>query len=44
MTHFYTYLAEGKSKGAALRTAQQDLRACYPHPYYWAAFVLIGER
>lgn len=44
MTGFYTYLSEGQSKGAALRAAQRDLRSRYPHPYYWAAFGLIGER
>jgi CHAT domain-containing protein len=44
MSCFYTKLSEGTSKTAALRTAQQRLRELYPHPYYWAAFVLVGER
>jgi CHAT domain-containing protein/tetratricopeptide (TPR) repeat protein len=28
----------------ALRTAQQAIRRRYPHPYYWAAFRVIGSR
>ena len=28
----------------ALRTAQLAIKAAYPHPYYWAPFVLIGKR
>ncbi len=28
----------------ALRTAQLAIKADYPHPYYWAPFVLIGKR
>ena len=30
-------------KAAALRQAQLDIREDYPHPYYWAAFVLSGD-
>ncbi len=29
---------------AALRAAQLKLKAQYPHPYYWAPYVLIGQR
>ena len=42
MEKFYTYLKEGKSKAIALQLAQIDTRVKYPHPYYWAAFVLTG--
>ena len=30
-------------KRAALTSAVRELRAEYPHPYYWAPFVLIGD-
>ena len=44
MEQFYRGLASGLSKAAALRTAQRHLLCEYPHPYHWAAFILIGER
>jgi len=44
MTHWYNQLNEGMGRAAALRAAQQALRERYPHPYYWAPFVLIGQR
>jgi CHAT domain-containing protein len=36
---------EGLPKAAALRQSQRDFlqSANYNHPYYWAAFVLIGN-
>lgn len=40
----YEKLAEGFSRATALRYAQQTLRTRYPHPYYWAAFSLVGAR
>jgi CHAT domain-containing protein len=43
MTAFYTHLKQGKGKAEALRVAQAETRAKYPHPYYWAAFVLTGD-
>lgn len=53
MTAFYTGLAEGRSKGAALRDAQLEFIASrdsqdpagsrYAHPYYWAPFFLVGD-
>ncbi len=43
MERFYTYLRQGQSKGEALRLAQVDVREQFPHPYYWAAFVLTGD-
>jgi CHAT domain-containing protein/tetratricopeptide (TPR) repeat protein len=43
MERFYTHLQAGLGKGEALRQAQMDVRAEYPHPYYWAAFVLTGD-
>lgn len=32
------------NRAAALRAAQLKLKSQYPHPYYWAPFVLIGQR
>jgi CHAT domain-containing protein len=44
MEQFYSRYAQGMSKAAALRGAQRHTLRSYPHPYHWAAFVLIGER
>ncbi|MGJ3253901.1 MAG: CHAT domain-containing protein [Elainellaceae cyanobacterium] len=44
MEYFYTYLQSGKSKAEALQLAQQETREIHPHPYYWAAFALTGDR
>jgi antitoxin component YwqK of YwqJK toxin-antitoxin module/CHAT domain-containing protein len=41
MTKFYRYWLEGQTKAEALRRAQVATKARYPHPYYWAAFVLM---
>ncbi|HLV80505.1 MAG TPA: CHAT domain-containing protein [Chthonomonadaceae bacterium] len=38
----YARLVTGMGKAAALRQAQQQMRERCPHPYYWAAFALIG--
>lgn len=43
MVSFYTHLQRGKSKPEAMRSAITELRARYPHPYYWAPFLLIGK-
>jgi CHAT domain-containing protein len=43
MRSFYTHLKKGLSKAAALQAAQRATRKQYPHPYYWAAFVLTGH-
>lgn len=44
MRHFYQYLAQGKTKQEALRlTKIKMLSSKYNHPYYWAAFVLVGD-
>jgi len=44
MSDWYQHISAGVSSAAALRYAQQALRERYPHPYYWAPFVLIGQR
>jgi len=43
MERFYAHMQEGMGKAEALRQAQMDVRAKYPNPYYWAAFVLSGD-
>ena len=42
MTRFYTALQSGLTKAASVRAAVAGLRNTYPHPYYWAPFVLVG--
>ncbi|MFZ4661709.1 MAG: CHAT domain-containing protein [Caldilineaceae bacterium] len=44
MDHFYGALAAGHGAATALRLAQLAVKAHSPHPYYWAPFVLLGER
>ncbi len=43
MTEFYTALLKGQSKRQAFKTAQMTLKKRFPEPYYWGAFVLLGE-
>jgi len=43
MVAFYGYLQQGLDKAEALRQAQLDVMATYPHPRYWAAFELVGD-
>ncbi len=43
MRHFYLHLRMGGAPAAALRSAQRALLARRPHPFFWAAFVLMGR-
>lgn len=46
MENFYGYIKAGKTKDYALRQAKLDLitnNADAAHPFYWAAFVPIGD-
>ena len=43
MVAFYTHLQQGLSKPLAMQAAMVKLRQRYPHPYYWAPFLLIGK-
>ena len=43
MKEFYRELSTGKSVGEALRAAQLKIMEQYPHPFYWAPFIVSGE-
>jgi CHAT domain-containing protein len=45
MQQFYTSLTQPDraTKAQALQVAQRTIRQEYPHPYYWAPFVLVGN-
>ncbi len=43
MTNFYTNLSKGGSKVKAFKQAQLQLMTKYKEPYYWGAFVMIGQ-
>jgi CHAT domain-containing protein len=43
MTSFYRRLAGAQNRAEAFRDAVRELRAVYPHPYYWAPFTLTGK-
>jgi CHAT domain-containing protein len=43
MREFYRQLKAGANKAEALRQAQLAMLERRPHPYYWAAYELIGE-
>jgi CHAT domain-containing protein/tetratricopeptide (TPR) repeat protein len=43
MTEFYQEWLKGTDKLQAFRKAQLKLRSTYNHPYYWGAFVAVGD-
>lgn len=44
MTYFYENLINKKQdKRTAFQNAQNQLKKDYPAPYYWGAFVMVGE-
>jgi len=44
MKEFYTQYKNGRSKDVALQLAQQKLiKSEFSHPYYWAAFEMVGD-
>ncbi len=43
MVTFYESLLSGKSKREAFKIAQLKLKEKYSEPYYWGAFVMVGE-
>lgn len=44
MPQWYAALATQPDRAAALRRAQLAVRDRFPHPFYWAPFVLVGQR
>jgi len=42
MERFYFHLQD-KEKGEALRLAMLEMKEKYPHPFFWAPFVIIGD-
>lgn len=43
MTIFYKTLSKRNSINSALKTAKLKIRENFPHPYYWAPFVLLSS-
>lgn len=43
MQSFYRRFFKYGDRGLALQSAMQELRERYPHPYYWAPFILVGN-
>jgi CHAT domain-containing protein/Tfp pilus assembly protein PilF len=43
MTMFYIKWLSGKTKRDAFKEAQKELKKKHPEPYYWGAFVMVGE-
>jgi CHAT domain-containing protein/tetratricopeptide (TPR) repeat protein len=43
MKEFYIEWRAGASRARALQKAMQTVRLTYPHPFYWAPFVLVGK-
>lgn len=44
MAIFYSKLKQGMTRAESLAFARNEVRKKYPHPFYWAAFVLYGEQ
>jgi tetratricopeptide (TPR) repeat protein len=43
MRHFYRHVSSGSSLASAVQIAMREIRANYPHPYFWSPFLLVGE-
>lgn len=43
MEEFFSRLKRGEARAAALRGAQLKTRERFSHPFYWAAFSLMGD-
>ncbi|MFC2131915.1 CHAT domain-containing protein, partial [Bacteroidota bacterium] len=43
MSSFYSNWVTGMTKREAFSKAQQTIKAKYKDPYYWGAFVMVGE-
>jgi CHAT domain-containing protein/tetratricopeptide (TPR) repeat protein len=43
MRLFYSRLKSNPDKAKAAQHATEEIRRAYPHPFYWAPFVLVGK-
>jgi CHAT domain-containing protein len=43
MAEFYTEWQQGANKAKALQSAMRTVRETFPHPFYWAPFILAGK-
>lgn len=43
MSKFYSYWVAGITKLDSINKAQLDIKTKYKSPYYWVAFVMVGE-
>jgi hypothetical protein len=43
MSEFYREWQGGKNRAGALQAAIRTVRGTYPHPFYWAPFILVGK-
>jgi CHAT domain-containing protein len=43
MTEYYRCLLRGVPRVDALREAQHAVRAQFPSPHYWGAFITLGD-
>lgn len=44
MQGFYQRMRSGETSGQALRESALEVRKQYPHPFYWAPFIVTGAR
>ena len=43
MKAFYGHLKAGRTKAEAAQAARREIKARFPHPFFWSVFVLYGE-
>lgn len=43
MIDFYTLMSKGKSKAEALKQAKLNMKKKNPNPFFWGAFVMVGN-
>ena len=43
MEDFYRRILAGEPRAEALRNAQLTMKATYPHPFFWGAFICQGN-
>ena len=43
MTEFYRLMSEGKAKAEALREAKLSMMKKTENPFFWGAFVMVGN-